>query len=80
LRLRAAPEIIIDPKLKADHINYRLIATDQKIPARVQQPRAYTKSRSIEPVDGARNNRFIAPISPFPFRLKIMLDCKCLGP
>ena len=25
-----APEIIIDPKLKADHINYRLIATDQK--------------------------------------------------
>jgi hypothetical protein len=26
----AAPEIIIDPKLKADHINYRLIATDQK--------------------------------------------------
>jgi hypothetical protein len=42
----------------------------KKIPARVQQPRAYTKSRSIEPVDGARNNRFIAPISPFPFRLK----------
>ena len=35
----------------------------------VQQPRAYTKSCSIEPVDGARNNCFIVPFVPLLFRL-----------
>ena len=41
----------------------------KKIPAWVQQPRAYTKSCSIEPVDGARNNRFIVPFVPLSFCL-----------
>ena len=35
---------------------------------RVQQPRAYTKSCSIELVDSARNNRFIVPFVPLLFR------------
>jgi hypothetical protein len=45
----------------------------------VQQLRAYTKNRSIEPVCDARSSRIIVPISPFPFRLVFTFVCKCLG-